>query len=183
MKIVETPIKDLVIIEPNVFEDNRGYFMESYKKELLEPFSGPFYILQENESMSKKGALRGLHYQGPPTAQAKLVRCIQGEVLDVCVDIRRNSPTFLQSFSIRLSDVNKLQLFVPKGFAHGFITLSETAVFSYKVNAPYSPKDEGGILWSDPSIDIDWVLDPSEYIISPKDQKLPKVSDWISPFE
>lgn len=183
MKIIETPLKDLVIIEPNVFEDARGYFMESYKQSVLEPSSGSFHIIQENESFSRRGALRGLHYQAPPFAQAKLVRCIQGEVLDVCVDIRKDSPTYLKSYSVVLSDKNKLQIFVPKGFAHGFITLSETALFSYKVDAPYAPQSEGGIYWNDPSLDIDWRLNGLDYIISEKDSKLPNISQWESPFE
>ncbi|QZT37155.1 dTDP-4-dehydrorhamnose 3,5-epimerase [Halosquirtibacter xylanolyticus] len=183
MKILETPLKDLVIIEPNVYKDDRGYFMESYKHSALESYSGDFHIIQENESFSKKGALRGLHYQAPPFAQAKLVRCIQGTVLDVCVDIRKGSPTYMKSFSAILSEDNKHQLFVPKGFAHGFITLSDTALFSYKVDAPYSPSSEGGIRWNDPMLNIDWKLSKDEFIISEKDGVLPLVNDWMSPFE
>ncbi|MDC1105459.1 dTDP-4-dehydrorhamnose 3,5-epimerase [Prolixibacteraceae bacterium] len=182
MKILETPLKDLVIIEPNVYKDDRGYFMESYKDSALKQYSGDFHIIQENESFSKKGALRGLHYQAPPFAQAKLVRCIQGTVLDVCVDIRKSSPTYMKSFSVLLSEENKHQLFVPKGFAHGFITLSQTALFSYKIDAPYNPSSEGGIRWNDPILDIDWKLSKDQYIISDKDQMLPLVTDWVSPF-
>jgi dTDP-4-dehydrorhamnose 3,5-epimerase len=145
MKFVETKIKGLVIIEPKVYGDKRGYFIESYNKNNFEENLGKISFVQDNESKSSKGVLRGLHFQKPPFDQAKLVRCIQGKVLDVAVDIRKGSKTFLKYISIELSEENKRQLFIPRGFAHGFIVLSKFAVFSYKVDNVYAPKSDAGI--------------------------------------
>jgi len=173
MNIVETFIPDLVIIEPKVFEDQRGYFFESYSAESLKKAGINTVFVQDNESKSSFGVLRGLHYQLAPYAQTKLVRVVQGEVFDVAVDLRKNSPTFGKWYGLVLSAENKKQLFVPQGFAHGFAVLSETAVFSYKCDNYYSPKAERGILYNDPKLNIDWNIDLSKAIISPKDQVHP----------
>ncbi|MDH6344135.1 dTDP-4-dehydrorhamnose 3,5-epimerase [Parabacteroides sp. PFB2-12] len=173
MKYTETDIPGVWIMEPKVFADARGYFMESFKKSDFEAHVGRVDFIQENESYSTKGVLRGLHYQLAPYAQAKLVRVIQGEVLDVAVDIRVGSPTFGKHVAVVLSGDNKKQFFIPQGFAHGFKVLSETALFQYKVDNPYRPDQEGGILFSDPAIGIDWGLVEEEVILSEKDRLLP----------
>ena len=174
MKILETPLKDLVIIEPNVFEDARGYFMESYKQSVLEPSSGSFHIIQENESFSRRGALRGLHYQEGEYAQAKLVRVIEGEVLDIAVDLRENSPTFGAHFSVELSSENKKQLFIPRGFAHAFVALEDNTIFQYKVDNYYSGVKDGGVIWNDEELAITWP--EFELELSEKDKNLPKLN-------
>lgn len=168
MKIIDTPIADLKIFEPAVWEDERGYFMESFRAEFL---ASDF--IQDNESSSTYGVLRGLHYQVHPHAQSKLVRVVQGEVLDVVVDIRPKSATYGKYFSIRLSADNKRQLLVPAGFAHGYVVLSETAIFLYKCDAYYSREHEGGIRFDDQTIGIDWQIPRKDMVISAKDQKLP----------
>ncbi|MCP3930610.1 MAG: dTDP-4-dehydrorhamnose 3,5-epimerase [Bacteroidetes bacterium] len=173
MPFIETEISGLLIFEPNVWEDDRGYFYESYnfntfKEEgLLNPF------VQDNQSKSSKYVLRGLHYQVEPMAQAKLVRVIQGKVLDVVVDTREQSPTYGKWYSICLSEENKRQLFVPRGFAHGYVVLSETAVFFYKCDNYYSKEHEGGIYFDDPALNIDWEIDKNKAILSDKDKILP----------
>ncbi|MBD0404480.1 dTDP-4-dehydrorhamnose 3,5-epimerase [Flammeovirga sp. EKP202] len=172
MKITETKIKDLVIIEPKVFEDDRGYFMESFKQGWFEENFPHIKFIQENESKSNYGVLRGLHFQKPPFEQTKLVRVIQGEVLDVAVDLRKNSPTYGQHESIILSSDNKKQFLVPRGFAHGFIVLSESAIFSYKVDNPYAPDHDSGILWNDSNLNIDWLLQQDDIKLSKKDMLL-----------
>ena len=144
------------VIEPNVFRDRRGYFYEMFKADTFRDEIGKFYVVQENQSKSKRGVLRGLHFQKPPYTQAKLVQVVKGMVLDVIVDIRKDSPTFGQHMSIMLDGLNKKQLFIPRGFAHGFITLSKTAIFQYKVDNDYSPESEDGIIYDDPDLDIDW---------------------------
>ena len=154
MKFIETKIEDLIIIEPTVFGDNRGYFLESYNQDKLENIIGKVSFVQDNESKSSKGVLRGLHFQKPPFDQAKLVRCIEGVVLDVAVDIRNESKTYGQYVAIELSSENKKQLFVPRGFAHGFLVLSEFAIFSYKVDNIYAPDYDSGICWNDPILNI-----------------------------
>ena len=154
----KTDIPDVWVIEPNVYADARGYFMEAYKKSEFEQYIGPIDFIQDNESCSEQGVLRGLHYQLEPYAQSKLVRVIQGTVLDVAVDIRKGSPTFGKYVAVELSGKNKCQLFVPKGFAHGFYVLSETAVFTYKVDNPYTPVYERAIRFDDPVIGIDWQI-------------------------
>lgn len=174
MKYITTDIPDLVICEPKIHGDHRGYFMEAFKENTLFDFLGTkINFCQDNEASSKKGVLRGLHYQIGNFAQTKLVRVIYGKVLDVAVDIRKGSPTFGKHLAIELSAENKRQLLVPKGFAHGYITLSETAIFSYKIDSPYSLENERGIAYNDPTLCIDWVMKPSEFILSEKDTKNP----------
>ena len=173
MKFIETKISDLIIIEPTVFGDARGYFFESYNKNKFEEIIGKISFVQDNESKSSKGVLRGLHFQKPPFQQAKLVRCIEGEVLDVAVDIRKNSKTYGKHISVLLSGENKRQLFVPRGFAHGFLVLSDSATFSYKVDNTYAPKFDAGIRWNDNELNIQWGLEESEVLVSAKDAELP----------
>jgi dTDP-4-dehydrorhamnose 3,5-epimerase len=182
MKITPTTIKDLVVLEPTVYGDDRGYFMEAFKKEWFSEHFQEIDFVQDNESQSQKGVLRGLHFQTPPYAQTKLVRVIQGEVLDVAVDLRKDSPTYGQYKSIILSAENKKQFLVPRGFAHGFIVLSETAIFSYKVDNMYSPMNDSGIRWNDPDLNIDWMLHPERIQLSEKDQNLHFFKDFNSPF-
>ena len=173
-----TAIPDVILIEPKVHGDERGYFVETFRQDKLEEFLGfnvPF--CQDNESRSSYGVLRGLHYQLPPFAQSKLVRVIEGEVLDVAVDIRAGSPTFGQHVAVRLSGENKHQLFIPRGFAHGFVVLSENCTFAYKVDNYYSPECDRGIAFNDPSIGIDWVIDPDSLQLSQKDSLQPLLKD------
>jgi dTDP-4-dehydrorhamnose 3,5-epimerase len=171
VKIFQTKIEGLVVIEPNVFYDSRGYFYESHNQKQFEENVLQTNFVQDNESMSSKGVLRGLHYQLPPYTQSKLVRVIKGEVLDIAVDIRKGSPTFGHYESIILSHENKKQFFIPKGFAHGFVVLSETAIFSYKCDNYYAPEYEQSILFDDKDLNIDWKLDLKELLISDKDKK------------
>ena len=182
MKIVETKIKDLVILEPNVFGDNRGYFMESFNAEWFEKNVCDTKFIQDNESRSSRGVLRGLHFQNPPYAQAKLVRVIEGEVLDVVVDLRKESPTYGQFEKILLSSDNKKQFFVPRGFAHGFVVLSELAIFSYKVDNVYAPTHDSGIQWNDTELNIDWEIDLSLIQLSEKDKVQDTFNSFNSPF-
>jgi dTDP-4-dehydrorhamnose 3,5-epimerase len=178
MKAIETKLKGCFVIEPNVFNDDRGYFFESYNKEKFEKLTGsPVNFVQDNESFSTKGVLRGLHFQKGAYAQAKLVRVTHGEVLDVAVDIRPDSETFLQVATERLSSENKKQLFFPRGFAHGFIVLSDTVVFNYKCDNFYNKASEGGIIYNDDSLKIDWLLDSKDFLVSEKDLILPTVKD------
>lgn len=169
MNVIKTTISGLLIVEPRIFKDARGYFFESFSEREFEELIGPMRFVQDNESKSSYGVIRGLHFQKPPYSQAKLVRCAQGRVLDVAVDIRKDSPTFGKSFSAVLSEENHLQLYIPKGFAHGFSVLSKTAVFQYKCDEYYHPEAESGILYSDPSLAIDWLIPEEDRIISPKD--------------
>lgn len=169
MKLITTQFKDLFIIEPKVFFDERGYFFESFNNKVLQNHHQSFSFVQDNHSFSKHGVLRGLHFQKGEHAQTKLVRALQGEILDVVVDIRPNSTTYLKHFSIRLSAENKTQLLVPKGFAHGFIVLSETAEVMYKCDNYYHPESEGGLRFDDPVLNIDWILSKEEMIINKKD--------------
>lgn len=176
MKFTRTEINDVIIIEPEIHGDSRGYFLESFRQDQLETFLGyEVNFCQDNESMSSKGVLRGLHYQLPPYAQTKLVRVIQGKVLDVTVDIRKNSPTFGQHVAVELSSENKKQLFVPRGFAHGFVVLEENTIFAYKVDAYYSPDCDRGIYYADPALNIDWILPPESLKLSKKDLEQPKL--------
>lgn len=179
MKFIEQEIKGVWVIEPKVFPDERGYFMESYKKELFENNIGKVEFIQDNESKSTRGVLRGLHYQIGGYAQAKLVRVLSGRVLDVIVDLRKSSPTFGKYISVELSDENKRQLFVPRGFAHGYLVLSVEATFSYKVDNVYAPAHEASLLWNDPSIAIDWGIKEEELILSAKDKSGKLLSDTI----
>lgn len=182
MKLIETKIEDLIILEPTVFEDKRGYFLESYNQKKFEQIVGKFSFVQDNESKSVRGVLRGLHFQKPPFDQAKLVRCIKGKVLDVAVDIRNGSKTYGQHVALELSGENKKQLFVPRGFAHGFLVLSDSAIFSYKVDNIYAPNFDAGIYWNDPKLNISWDVNESEILVSEKDSKLSLFSDFQSPF-
>ncbi len=173
MKIIQTDIEGVVLIEPTVFGDERGYFFESFsQKEFQEKVCHTVFV-QDNESKSKYGVLRGLHFQKPPFEQAKLVRVVRGKVLDVAVDIRRDSPTFGRHVSTELSEENKRQLFIPRGFAHGFAVLSEEVIFQYKCDNYYAPLYEGAILWNDPQLNIDWKLPLDAILLSEKDKKNP----------
>ena len=177
MNIKTTPFKEVFILKPNVHLDERGSFMESFNgREFENVLSRKIAFCQDNQTVSKKGVLRGLHYQLPPFSQTKLVSVIQGKVLDVIVDIRIGSPTFGHHFSFELSAENQLQLFIPRGFAHGFITLSETSIFIYKVDQYYNFKSEGSIAPDDPALGIDWQIPPSEWIQSEKDKKHPTLA-------
>jgi dTDP-4-dehydrorhamnose 3,5-epimerase len=173
MNIITTPIPDLLVIEPRVYRDERGYFYEHYNEDKFKKEGLNYKFVQDNQSKSVFGVISGLHYQLAPFAQTKLVRAFQGKVFDVAVDIRKNSPTFGNWYGIELSDENFLQLLIPRGFAHGFAVLSETAIFHYKCDNPCNPASEKGILYSDKSLDIDWHVDPKDAIISPKDNILP----------
>jgi dTDP-4-dehydrorhamnose 3,5-epimerase len=183
VKLIETEISDLVIIEPNVFGDSRGYFMSPYMASWFNEKVSKTLFIQDNESLSSKGVLRGLHFQLPPYEQAKLVRVIRGAVLDVAVDLRKNSKTFGKKFEIVLSGENKRQLFVPRGFAHGFHVLEDETIFSYKVDNVYAPEFEGGIKWDDPELNIDWQLEGNTPLLSEKDMILPLLKNFNSPFE
>ena len=184
MQFTRTKIEDVIIIEPKVHGDHRGYFVETFRADKLEEFLG--YKLnfgQDNESKSSKGVLRGLHYQLPPHAQTKLVRVIQGRVLDVAVDIRKNSPTFGQYVAVELNSDNKKQLLVPRGFAHGFVVLEDDTIFAYKVDNYYSPECDRGIAFDDESLNIDWILKKEELKLSDKDTKQPKLNETKDLFE
>ncbi len=178
MKFTRTTIADVIIIEPEVHGDGRGYFIETYRQDKLEAFVGhKINFVQDNESKSSRGVLRGLHYQLAPAAQSKLVRVIQGKVLDVAVDVRDGSPTFGQYVAVELSEKNKRQLFVPRGFAHGFLVLEDDTIFAYKVDNFYSPENDRGIAFNDPAININWEIDISELMLSEKDTKQPLLVD------
>lgn len=182
MNLEQTFIKDLVVLTPAVFEDDRGYFFEAYNKNKLENLGINIDFVQDNQSFSKRGVIRGLHLQDVPFAQAKLVRVLQGEILDVAVDLRKNSPTYGQHLSVVLSADNKKQLMVPHGFAHGFSVLSETASVLYKVDQVYHKDSERGIRYDDPALGIDWKLRPEEIIVSDKDLVLPDFANCNSQF-
>jgi dTDP-4-dehydrorhamnose 3,5-epimerase len=177
MQLIETGIPDLLIVVPRVFEDTRGYFLESYNQRAYQEKGIDTIFVQDNESKSCKGVLRGLHYQLAPYAQTKLIRVIEGTILDVAVDIRRNSPTFGKHFSIELSAERKQQLLVPKGFAHGFSVLSDTAIVIYKCDSFFNPQAERGIRYNDPALGIDWRIDPYSAIVSAKDRVHPTLAE------
>lgn len=181
MKITRGNIKDILIIEPDVFGDKRGYFFESFNEKAWKEVIGfvPKFV-QDNESMSSKNVLRGIHFQNPPDEQGKLVRVIQGSVLDVAVDLRTNSPTYGMHEKVVLSGENKKQLYVPEGFGHGFLTLEDNTIFSYKCTQYYNPKNEMGILWNDPQLNVDWGI--NNPLISEKDKNQQKFSNFVSPF-
>ncbi|MCT7487180.1 dTDP-4-dehydrorhamnose 3,5-epimerase [Aliarcobacter cryaerophilus] len=184
MTFTRTAIPDVVIIEPKVHGDSRGYFVETFVSNKLEKFLGyQINFCQDNESKSSKGVLRGLHYQLPPHAQTKLVRVISGRVLDVAVDIRKNSPTFGKYVAVELSGENKKQLLIPRGFAHGFVVLEDDTVFAYKVDNYYSPKCDRGIAFDDKNLNIDWILNHNELNLSAKDTKQPKLNETNDLFE
>lgn len=178
MEIKKSNIEGVWILEPNCHADQRGYFMETFREEEFRRLTGidPHFV-QENESLSKRDVVRGLHYQLPPYAQAKLVRVVRGEVWDVAVDMRRSSPTFGAYVAVTLSAENRRQLYIPEGFAHGFVALSEEAVLQYKCSAYYHPEAEGGVAWNDPTLAIAWPIAPDEVCLSPKDQQHPLLAD------
>lgn len=182
MEVLKTDIDGIVILEPRVFTDARGYFFESYSRKVFEDVVGKVDFVQDNESCSSRGVMRGLHFQRPPYAQAKLVRCVRGSVLDVAVDIRKGSPTYGRHVTCLLTEHNHRQFFIPRGFAHGFAVLSDIAVFQYKCDNYYHPEADGGISIVDPSLDIDWRLDLNEAILSEKDKNHPLLKDFDSPF-
>ncbi len=184
MQFTRTNIPDVIIIEPKVHGDSRGYFVETFRQDKLEEFLGfKINFCQDNESKSSKGVLRGLHYQLHPAAQTKLVRVIQGRVLDVAVDIRKNSPTFGHHVAVELTSDNKKQMLVPRGFAHGFVVLEDDTIFAYKVDNYYSPENDRGIAFNDPSLNIDWILNHDELNLSAKDTKQPLLKDTNDIFE
>lgn len=177
MKIFDTSLEGVVLLEPELFGDVRGYFMESYSQERFDRQVRPVRFVQDNESRSAYGVVRGLHFQRAPYAQSKLVRVISGRVLDVAVDLRQGSPSFGRHVAVELSGDNRRQLFIPRGFAHGFAVLSPVAVFQYKCDSPYAPQCEGGIAWDDPDLGIDWQLAPGEIILSEKDARNPRLAE------
>lgn len=183
MEVIKTDIDGVVIIEPRIFTDTRGYFFESYSKREFDEKVRPVDFVQDNESMSSYGVMRGLHFQRPPFTQSKLVRCVRGRVLDVAVDIRKGSPTYGRHVAVELSEDNHRQFFVPRGFAHGFAVLSDVAVFQYKCDNYYHPEADGGISIADESLGIDWQIDPSQAILSEKDLKHPLLKNFDSPFD
>ena len=184
MEFIQQNIPDVLLIKPTVHLDGRGYFIETFRQDLLEDVIGySINFLQDNESKSTKGVLRGLHYQLPPYTQAKLVRVIKGRVLDVAVDIRRSSPTFSQHVVAELTGENKHQLFIPHGFAHGFVVLSEHATFAYKVDSYYAPKHDRGLAFNDPTLGIDWQLTSQQLQLSAKDQSQPTLNNAKELFE
>ena len=183
MEILKTAIEGIVIIEPRIFRDARGYFFESFSMREFNEKVAPVTFVQDNESYSSYGVIRGLHFQKPPYTQAKLVRVIKGAVLDIAVDIRNGSPTYGQHVAVELTGENHRQLFIPHGFAHGFSVLSEEVLFQYKCDNYYAPQSEGGILWNDPCLGIDWRIPAEKAILSEKDFKHPLFKDFVSDFE
>lgn len=188
MEILKTDIEGVLILEPKVFRDARGYFFESFSQREFDRKAAPLlghtvHFVQDNESMSSFGVMRGLHFQRPPFAQSKLVRCVRGAVLDVAVDIRKGSPTYGKHVAVELTEENHRQFFIPKGFAHGFVVLSDTAVFQYKCDEFYHPEADGGISILDDSLGIDWRISTEEAILSEKDTRHPLLKDFDSPFE
>ena len=182
MEIIKTHIEGVVIIEPRIFKDDRGYFFESFSQREFEEKVCKTTFVQDNESKSSYGVLRGLHFQKPPFAQSKLVRVIKGAVLDVAVDIRKGSLTFGQYVSVELTGENHRQFFIPRGFAHGFSVLSEEVIFQYKCDNFYSPQSEGAIAWNDPDLNIDWRIPAEKVVLSEKDSKHPRLKDWQNVF-
>ena len=183
MNVIDTDISGVKILEPRILGDSRGYFFESFRASDVDSLLGCHVeFVQENQSRSCRGVVRGLHFQLPPHAQAKLVRVVEGTVLDVAVDLRRNSPTYGRHVAVELSATNCRQLFIPRGFAHGFAVLSDFATFIYKCDNYYAPQSEGGILWNDPTVAIDWRLSADEIILSEKDLRHPLLHQFTSPF-
>ncbi len=182
MNIIKTDIEGVVIIEPRIFKDARGYFFESFSKREFEEKVAPINFVQDNESCSSHGVIRGLHFQCPPYSQSKLVKCVKGAVLDVAVDIRNGSPTYGKHVAVELTEDNHRQLFIPRGFAHGFSVLSEIAIFQYKCDNYYHPESEGGIFINDPTLGIDWHIDSTNAVLSEKDLRHTLLKDFDSPF-
>ena len=183
MKLIKTHIEGVTVIEPKVFSDSRGCFFESFSERDFAEAVWPVRFVQDNESRSVYGVIRGLHFQKPPHAQAKLVRVVKGKVLDVAVDLRKDSPTFGQHVAMELSDENRRQMFIPRGFAHGFSVLSEEAVFQYKCDSYYAPESEGSLAWNDPDLNIDWNVPAGSEILSDKDRMSPRLKDIIDTLE
>ena len=183
MNVIKTAIDGVVIIEPRIFEDSRGYFFESFSQREFDEKVVPIRFVQDNESKSSYGVMRGLHFQHPPFTQSKLVRCVKGAVLDVAVDIRKGSPTYGQHVAVELTEDNRRQFFIPKGFAHGFTVLSETTVFQYKCDEFYHPEADGGVCILDDSLGIDWKISMDKALLSEKDTKHPPLKDFDSPFD
>jgi len=183
MDIIKTEIEGVVILQPHVFQDARGYFFESFSAREFEEKVCRTTFVQDNESYSSYGVVRGLHFQKPPFSQAKLVRVIRGTVLDVAVDLRRSSPTYGQHVAVELSGENRRQLFIPRGFAHGYAVLSEEALFQYKCDNYYAPQSEGGIVWNDPALQIDWQIPADRIVLSEKDTRHPLLKNYLSDFE
>lgn len=183
MEIIKTAIDGVYILEPRIFRDDRGYFFESYSQREFEEKIGKINFVQDNESKSSYGVMRGLHFQRPPYAQSKLVRCVKGAVLDVAVDIRKGSPTYGQHVAVELTENNHRQFFIPRGFAHGFAVLSDEAIFQYKCDNFYAPQADGGISILDASLQIDWQIPTDKTILSEKDTKHPLLQDFDSPFD
>ena len=182
MEVIKTNIEGVIIVEPRIFKDGRGYFFESFSQREFEEKVCKTTFVQDNESKSSYGVVRGLHFQKPPFAQSKLVRVIKGVVLDVAVDIRKGSPTFGQYVSVELTGENHRQFFIPRGFAHGFSVLSEEVIFQYKCDNFYSPQSEGAIAWNDPDLNIDWRIPAEKVVLSEKDSKHPRLKDWQNVF-
>ena len=182
MEVIKTNIEGVIIVEPRIFKDGRGYFFESFSQREFEEKVCKTTFVQDNESKSSYGVVRGLHFQKPPFAQSKLVRVIKGAVLDVAVDIRKGSPTFGQYVSVELTGENHRQFFIPRGFAHGFSVLSEEVIFQYKCDNFYSPQSEGAIAWNDPDLNIDWRIPAEKVVLSEKDGKHPRLKDWRNVF-
>ena len=182
MNFIKAPIEGLIIIEPKVWKDDRGYFFESFNKKIFEDAGITTDFVQDNQSFSHRGALRGLHGQADPFAQGKLVRVIQGSVIDIAVDIRKNSPSYGKHLSVELSAENFKMLWIPPGFLHGFATLEDNTIFSYKVTNLYDKASEIGVIWNDPQLNIDWGLKENEVILSEKDNRLPIFKAFKSPF-
>lgn len=183
MKFTQCPIPGLLVAAPSIFADSRGYFFEAYNETVFAQNGITCTFVQDNQSRSSRGVIRGLHYQNNPFAQSKLVRVLDGTIIDVAVDIRKGSPTFGEHFAIELSAENQKQLFIPAGFAHGFSVLSETAVVMYKCDNLYNKASEGGILFSDPALNIDWGISPDEAVVSDKDRELPFINDSVHNFQ
>ena len=183
MEIIKTDIEGLIIIKPQIFKDSRGYFFESFSQREFNEKVTPIQFVQDNESCSSYGVMRGLHFQKPPYSQSKLVRCVKGSVLDIAVDIRKGSPTYGKHVAVELSAENHLQFFIPKGFAHGYAVLSKEAIFQYKCDEFYTPQSEGGIQLMDESLGINWPISADDAILSDKDKKYPKLSEITSDFD
>ena len=183
MEIIKTDIEGLIIIKPQIFKDSRGYFFESFSQREFNEKVTPIQFVQDNESCSSYGVMRGLHFQKPPYSQSKLVRCVKGSVLDVAIDIRKGSPTYGKHVAVELSAENHLQFLIPKGFAHGYAVLSKEAIFQYKCDEFYTPQSEGGIQLMDESLGINWPISADKAILSEKDKKYPKLSEIISDFD
>lgn len=182
MEVIKTAIPEIVILEPKVYQDDRGYFFEAFSEEVFSHLVTPTHFVQDNESQSSYGVVRGLHFQAPPHAQAKLVRVVKGSVLDVAVDLRKGSPSYGTHVAVELSEENHRMLFIPRGFAHGFSVLSPDAIFQYKCDNYYAPQSEGAVAWDDPTLSIDWRVPTPDVILSAKDAHHPCLDEFDTPF-